>query len=278
MVTLQQAAPALFGQIAGASDRAAFDQRSQHVQMVCDRRRSARSKACQMPTRSPRPILTRRSNGPSGCARRGMDPMLLDSNGVGGYHVWVLLDKEYPLADVYDFADDLRSDWDKLRPAAKARDHFRRNARSALTICLTRFARRAAITRGIITRGSGILTRIDGENEWLEGGDAIEAMIATRPSKLPKKQRRQKKRQLVAGSGTKESCGHDAKPACCVDLDGVLAQYDRWQGRRSYWRSCSRCLRICKEARKVRRDHDLHLTLCPGRARRARASRPASFA
>src|SRR5687768_17580033 len=26
----------------------------------------------------------------------GFDPILMDSNGVGGYHIWVLLDKEYP--------------------------------------------------------------------------------------------------------------------------------------------------------------------------------------
>ena len=44
----------------------------------------------------------------------GMDPMLCDSNGAGGYHVWVLLDKEYPLAEVYDFANNLRSDWKEL--------------------------------------------------------------------------------------------------------------------------------------------------------------------
>src|SRR5690606_14853653 len=41
----------------------------------------------------------------------GMDPMLRDSNGAGGCHGWVLLDKEYPLADVYDFVDEIRSEW-----------------------------------------------------------------------------------------------------------------------------------------------------------------------
>ncbi|HMJ08460.1 MAG TPA: hypothetical protein VK468_05610, partial [Pyrinomonadaceae bacterium] len=43
-----------------------------------------------------------------------MDPIVMDSNGVGGYHLWVLLDKEYPLADVYDFVSELRSDWEKF--------------------------------------------------------------------------------------------------------------------------------------------------------------------
>lgn len=33
-----------------------------------------------------------------------MDPILIDSNGVGGFHLIVLLDKEYPIADVHAFA------------------------------------------------------------------------------------------------------------------------------------------------------------------------------
>src|SRR5206468_9599726 len=35
----------------------------------------------------------------------GMDPIVFDSNGVGGYHIWTLLDHEYPLEDTYNFAD-----------------------------------------------------------------------------------------------------------------------------------------------------------------------------
>ena len=35
----------------------------------------------------------------------GMDPIVFDSNGVGGYHIWTLFDREYPLAAVYNFAD-----------------------------------------------------------------------------------------------------------------------------------------------------------------------------
>ncbi|MFN2412911.1 MAG: hypothetical protein ABR535_07670, partial [Pyrinomonadaceae bacterium] len=49
----------------------------------------------------------------------GFDPVLLDSNGVGGYHLWVLLDKEYPLAEVYDYADSVRADWEIFGLARK---------------------------------------------------------------------------------------------------------------------------------------------------------------
>src|SRR6476646_4121286 len=44
----------------------------------------------------------------------GMDPIVFDSNGVGGYHIWTLLDREYPLEDTYNFADEMRSNWEEL--------------------------------------------------------------------------------------------------------------------------------------------------------------------
>jgi hypothetical protein len=69
----------------------------------------------------------------------------------------------------------------------------------------------------------------DGENQWLEGGDAIEALLALRPAPLtvlsapettetaPEKSREKKKESRQ-------------KPRVCVDLDGVLAKYDGWKG------------------------------------------------
>jgi len=42
------------------------------------------------------------------------DPCLIDSNGEGGYHLWALLDREYPLADVFEFVWALCADWANL--------------------------------------------------------------------------------------------------------------------------------------------------------------------
>ena len=51
---------------------------------------------------------------------RGLDPLLFDSNGAGGYHIWVLLDKPYPTDHVRAFAVDIVSDYEsrgfKKRP------------------------------------------------------------------------------------------------------------------------------------------------------------------
>ena len=70
---------------------------------------------------------------------------------------------------------------------------------------------------------------IAGENEWLEGGEAIEAMLATRLSKLPKIKGKKASENLVAAPQAKKAAVTQ-KPRVCVDLDGVLAQYDKWKG------------------------------------------------
>jgi hypothetical protein len=158
----------------------------------------------------------------------GMDPMLFDSNGVGGYHVWVLLDKEYPLAEVFDFADNIRSDWEAL-DLPRRPEIFppkREVAPDDLPYTLRTPGRHH--TRHHYTRVWNF-DAVDGENEWLEGGDAIEVMLATRPSKLPRSRSKKVKETLKQAPGPKKK-QVTAKPRICVDLDGVLAQYDKWKG------------------------------------------------
>jgi len=158
----------------------------------------------------------------------GMDPMLFDSNGAGGYHLWVLLDKEYPLADVYDFADDLRSDWQDFGLPRRPEQFPPKRVVGPDDLPYTLRTPGRHHTRHHYTRVYNF-DAIPGENEWLEGGDAIEAMIATRPSKLPKKARIKRKATLVPAPAPKKPVGTQ-KARVCVDLDGVLAQYDKWRG------------------------------------------------
>ncbi len=159
---------------------------------------------------------------------QGMDPLFLDSNGVGGYHIWVLLDKEYPLADVFDFADGIRSDWAKLGLPRKPEifPPKREVAPGDLPYTLRTPGRHH--TRHHYTRVWNF-DAIGGENEWLEGGEAIEAIIATRTSKLPKVKTK-KATTLVPAPVPKKRDAVTRKPRICVDLDGVLAQYDKWKG------------------------------------------------
>ncbi|MFZ4763585.1 MAG: TOTE conflict system archaeo-eukaryotic primase domain-containing protein [Roseimicrobium sp.] len=45
--------------------------------------------------------------------QRGYDPLLLDSNGVGGFHLWTALAEPAPAEDVFSFVQGLVADWDK---------------------------------------------------------------------------------------------------------------------------------------------------------------------
>lgn len=158
----------------------------------------------------------------------GFDPWLADSNGVGGYHVWALLDKEYPLADVYDYVDELRSDYaDFGLPRKPEQFPPRREVeKDSLPYTLRlpgRHPRRPHYTR---------LWNFDplGETQWLEGGEAIETLLALRPAKLPRHSRSKpvKMREVAPKPATKAP--KTKKTRVAVDLDGVLAQYHGWEG------------------------------------------------
>ncbi len=180
----------------------------------------------------------------------GMDPMLLDSNGVGGYHVWVLLDKEYSLADVFDFADDLRSNWEELGLPRKPEIFPPKRAVAKDDLPYTLRTPGRHHTRLFYTRVWNF-DAIAGENEWLEGGDAIEAMMATRPSKLPKKRKASAKRVLTPAPTPKKREPATRKPRVCLDLDGVLAQYDKWRGIEHIGDPVPGALKFAKDLAKI---------------------------
>jgi hypothetical protein len=148
--------------------------------------------------------------------------MLMDTNGVGGFHLLTLLDDEYPLAEVYDYANRLRRDY--------------------LTQGLSRkpeiFPPRREVEPDDLPYGLRLpgrhhtrphYTRVwnfegDTENEWLEGGEAIELLLDARPAKiggLP---------SPVPEVTTVKKPPRRHRARVCLDLDGVLAQYDGWEG------------------------------------------------
>jgi hypothetical protein len=158
----------------------------------------------------------------------GFDPMLMDSNGVGGYHVWTLLDKEYPLADVYDYANELRSDYAEFGLLKKPEIFPPRREvdKDSLPYTLRlpgRHPRRPFYNR---------LWNFDplDETQWLEGGEMIEAMLATRPAKLPRQSRKKPEKMREVAPKPSKKIPKSKKTRVCVDLDGVLAEYHGWEG------------------------------------------------
>lgn len=158
----------------------------------------------------------------------GFDPLLLDSNGVGGYHIWVLLDREYPLADVFDFADSIRVDWEKLNLPRKPEIFPPKREVKEDDLPYTLRLPGRHHTRRHFTRVRNFDPLI--ENEWLDGGEAIEAILAATPSPLPASAKGKKKAapKKLAAKGLKATAA-GTRPRVCVDLDGVLAKYDGWK-------------------------------------------------
>ncbi len=158
----------------------------------------------------------------------GFDPWLMDSNGVGGYHIWTLLDKEYPLADVYDYANELRADYAEFGLLKKPEIFPPRREvdKDSLPYTLRvpgRHPRRAHYNR---------LWNFDplGETQWLEGGEAIETLIATRPAPLPKRMRKRPSKMREVAPKPVTKIPKTKRLRVCLDLDGVLAEYHGWEG------------------------------------------------
>ena len=158
----------------------------------------------------------------------GFDPLLFDSNGVGGYHIWCLLDGEYPLADVYDFADSVRADWQEMDLPRKPEIFPPKREVDEDDLPYTLRLPGRHHTRKHFTRVRNFDPIV--ENEWLDGGEAIEAILAARPTPLPKRAKRKSAMKVGAVAKRVLPPSRKDRPRVCVDLDGVLAVYDGWRG------------------------------------------------
>jgi len=178
-----------------------------------------------------------------------LDPCVMDSSGAGGYHVWALLDREYPLADVFEFVSELRDDWADFglprRPEVfPPRAHVEPGH---LPYALRLPGRHH--TNHHYTRVWNFDTM--GESEWLEGAEAIEALIALRPAPLPSVKKGTKRAATKKVTAAPKIVVPKQKPRVCVDLDGVLAKYDHWRGAENIGAPVPGALEFAHELAKV---------------------------
>jgi Protein of unknown function (DUF4065) len=154
-----------------------------------------------------------------------LDPCLVDSNGVGGYHLMVLLDREYPLADVYDYVANIRSDFERFGLARKPEIFPSKPETHGEQLGSWLRLPGRHHTRPHFSK----VWNFDSfdENEWLEGAEAIESLIALRPAQLPVSTTVRTYAKTIV---TKAKSTGAKRPRVCVDLDGVLAKYESWRG------------------------------------------------
>lgn len=156
---------------------------------------------------------------------KGYDPLLLDSNGRGGYHLMVFFSEPAPIDAVYQFAQDLVSDWEQ------------RN----LDYTPETFPKSDTVEEGKL----GAWLRLPGlhhthdhftkvwcgeewlDDPWLAGDAAITTILSNTPGPPPISDSNQAE---VEPAKKSKSTTKPEQKRVCIDLDGVLAKYDSWQG------------------------------------------------
>ena len=179
-----------------------------------------------MPTIRPRPIWKPGSNGRGGCARRFSTRFFSIPTASAGITCGACSTASIPWPMFTITYSNLRSDFASFGLARKPEvfPPKREVEDDSLPYPLRvpgRHPRRPFYSR---------VRDFDGvsENDWLEGGEAIEAMLNIRPAPLPKSDKPKKelkKSTLSVNKGMPRQ-----RPRVCVDLDGVLASYDKWRG------------------------------------------------
>ncbi len=148
-----------------------------------------------------------------------LDPVILDSNGMGSFHLLVVLNGPHPLDDVFEFLENLTSNYKELELTRKP-ELFPSSAKTNRLGKWLRLPGRHHTHKHY----SRVWVEEYGEGSWLEGVDAIEHLMSLRLMPLPGFEAPEPEFEVKQSSGSRRS------KTICVDLDGVLAQYDGWKG------------------------------------------------
>jgi len=169
---------------------------------------------------------------------RGYDPLLLDSNGAGGLHLMVLFAEPAPTENVYALGQEIIADW-QARNLDEMPETFPKSARPVEGDKLGSWLRLAGLhhTQDHLTRVWSGDTWLD--DPWQDGDAAIETMLNTIPGATPPPPpeddgappaKKKKKKSAKKSASSRRSRPESKKGKICIDLDGVLAHYQGWQG------------------------------------------------
>lgn len=172
--------------------------------------------------------------------KMGYDPLLIDSNGAGGYHLWVLFKEPAPTENVYALAKSIVTQWESNNLDEEP-ETFPKKVKAG---SLGAWFRLPGLhhTRehyGKVWSGDDWL-----DNPWLDGHAAIDAMLSVVPGPPPPKSSKvdqtprktrlttlKKELKNKKASARKSRFKSTGKATICVDLDGVLADRTYTKGK-----------------------------------------------
>ncbi len=170
----------------------------------------------------------------------GYDPLLLDSNGAGGYHLWVLFAEPAPTEDVFAFAKRVVTQWESNNLDEEPETFPKKVKKGSLGS----WFRLPGLhhTREHYSRVWSGDEWLD--DPWLDGHAAIDALLDATPGPPPPRADRinASPRKTRRGAGNAAESARKAsvrktrfkptgKPTVCVDLDGVLADRSYTRGK-----------------------------------------------
>ena len=174
----------------------------------------------------------------------GYDPLLIDSSGKGGYHLWVHFAEPAPTEDVFALAQHFVSTWEETNLDEEPETFPKQLKPGSLGAWFRLPGLHHYLHHyGRVWSGDDWL-----ENPWLDGHAAIDAILQCIPGPPPPKAnvstekhvRRTSRR--FGGSNAhqgkvkktaqqrKQKFPRTKRPVVCIDVDGVLASREYSQG------------------------------------------------
>lgn len=175
----------------------------------------------------------------------GYDPMLFDTNGGGGYHIWTLFAEPAPTEDIYAFSQEIIRDWEErgldgapeVYPKGDGLERVDPKTGDEKLGAWFRLPGRHHTRQHfhILWSGESWLDR-----PWLEGEAAIEVILENQPGPAPPPadpDAEPVERPSDSAPGARSAGGGGGfaaeRPTICLDFDGVLARYSGFKGKQS---------------------------------------------
>lgn len=176
----------------------------------------------------------------------GYDPLLFDTNGYGGFHIWVLFDEPAPTHDTYEMVKKIAESWSK-NSLDEEPETFPKRVKEESIGSWFRLPglHHTRYHYSRVWSGDDWL-----DDPWLDGHAAIDALLEVTPGPPPPKSTEPAEKRSRVTARTAHRHEEDVEPPTaaarksrftrtkkgriCVDLDGVLVGRSKGSRKTSF--------------------------------------------